>query len=201
MLQKIPISLIILRFAIAFVAPYIAYQNGHYASVILFWLMIAGFLSDFFDGYSARLLSVSTERLRRLDTTVDRFFWVGLLASIVLLYPDFIASKLILISIIITFEIVNHLLCLLRFKKGLALHAIIAKFWGISLVLAFSDLLLTGHSAYLFDASLILGIIAQTEGFLIVLVLREWNHDIPTLVHAIKIRQGKEIKRHKIFNG
>jgi len=32
-------------------------------------------------------------------------------------------------------------------------------------------------------------------------ILKDWTNDIPSLYHAVLIRKGKEIKRHKLFNG
>ena len=35
----------------------------------------------------------------------------------------------------------------------------------------------------------------------ILIVLKEWTNDVPTVYHSYKLRKGLPIKRHKLFNG
>lgn len=39
--------------------------------------------------------------------------------------------------------------------------------------------------------TVILGLIAQIEGLLISVALPVWTHDVPTLIHALRIRNSR----------
>ncbi len=200
-LIKIPLTLVILRLIIGFVIMLLStIHNADYSNLI-FLLIVIGFLTDFFDGYIARLLNISTQFLRRLDTIVDRFFWLSILFAVWKLHSDFLETKLLWIFIVLALEVLNYLISFLRFKREISTHAILSKIWAITLLLAFCDLILNGHSHYLFDIALAVGVISRLDTGLIMLILPKWDHDIPTFYHAIMIRNGKEIKRMKLFNG
>lgn len=32
-------------------------------------------------------------------------------------------------------------------------------------------------------------------------ILKKWTNDVPSFYHSLQLRRGKEIKRHKMFNG
>ncbi|WP_374164563.1 hypothetical protein [Arcticibacter sp. MXS-1] len=46
-----------------------------------------------------------------------------------------------------------------------------------------------------------LGIVSRIENLAILLLLKSWESDIPSVVHALQRRRGKDIKRNKLFNG
>jgi CDP-diacylglycerol--glycerol-3-phosphate 3-phosphatidyltransferase len=46
-----------------------------------------------------------------------------------------------------------------------------------------------------------IGILTRVEVIAILLVLKEWTNDVPTLYHAVRLRQNKLIRRNKFFNG
>lgn len=199
-LTKLPISLIILRLLSGFLMIFLSLRHVDYSTVI-FYLIIFGFLTDFFDGFIARLLKISTQFLCRFDTIVDRIFWLSVLFAVWRLSTGFIQTKYREIGLVLTLEAVNYLISFIRFKKEISTHAILSKLWAVSLLVAFCDLVLNGSSRYLFDIMIILGIISRLDTGLIMLILPKWDHDIPTFYHAILIRKGKKIKRYKLFNG
>lgn len=41
----------------------------------------------------------------------------------------------------------------------------------------------------------------KLEIMVVLLILKEWTNDVPGIYHAILLRQGKTIKRNKLFNG
>jgi CDP-diacylglycerol---glycerol-3-phosphate 3-phosphatidyltransferase len=200
-INKIPLFLIISRIIIGIIIFLISFSNIPAYRVLVFWLVIIGFLSDFLDGYIARLLNVSTHFLRRMDTIVDRFFWLSVLCGVWNLTSDFIIDRKYWILLVLGLEVLNYLISFIRFRKEISTHAILSKLWAVTLLLGFCDLILHGKSSYLFDLSLIFGIISRIDTGLIMLLLPRWDHDIPSFYHAIMIRNGKEIRRFKIFNG
>jgi phosphatidylglycerophosphate synthase len=171
------------------------------ARITICWLIIAGFLSDFLDGYIARLLHISTQKLRRMDTIVDRVFWLSVLYAVWMLAPGFLIARKYTILLVLGLEALNYLISFVRFRKEIATHAILSKLWAVTLLVGFCDLVLHGNSPFLFDTSIVFGVVSRIDTGLIMLILPRWDHDIPSVYHAILIRKGKEIKRLKIFNG
>jgi len=98
-------------------------------------------------------------------------------------------------------EVLNYSISLVRFKKEPCIHAIISKCWGITLLIAFTALIGFSYAGFPFYLSIFVGLLAELDVFLIIIILPQWTHDIPSAYHAWLIRQGKEIKRKKIFNG
>jgi CDP-diacylglycerol---glycerol-3-phosphate 3-phosphatidyltransferase len=193
--------LIISRVIIGIIIFLLVVSNNQESRIILFWLIIVGFLTDFFDGYIARLLGISNQKLRRLDTLVDRVFWLSILCAVWIISSSYIKTKMYWIILVLVLEIINYLISYIRFRKEISTHAILSKLWAVTLVLGFCDLVLNGQSKYLFDLTILFGIISRLDTGLIMLILPRWDHDIPSFYHAIKIRKGKEIKRIKLFNG
>jgi len=200
-LNKIPFMLVISRAIIGIIIFMISFTNVKANSLLILCLMIFGFLSDFFDGYMARLLGVSSQFLRRLDTIVDRIFWLSILYSAWILANDFLISRIYWIIFVLILEVINYLISFMRFRKEISTHALLSKFWAVSLLLGFCDLILHGSSSFLFDFALLLGVLSRIDTGLIMLILPRWDHDIPSFYHAIRIRNGKVIKRYRIFNG
>jgi CDP-diacylglycerol--glycerol-3-phosphate 3-phosphatidyltransferase len=163
--------------------------------------MILGLLTDIFDGIIARKLNISTVTLRKLDSIVDRFFWLMILVSCYLLYPEYIRSIVPSVGIILAFEALVFGISFIRFGKAPSPHNLISKAWGISVAVAFAVIILTGSSYYAFFTMFALAILSRTDSMLIYLLLRRWDHDIPSFYHAILIRNGKIITRNDLFNG
>jgi CDP-diacylglycerol--glycerol-3-phosphate 3-phosphatidyltransferase len=53
----------------------------------------------------------------------------------------------------------------------------------------------------LFQWCFYVGMISRLEIIAILFLLRRWTNDVPSVYHAVLLRKGKEIKRHKLFNG
>ncbi len=76
-MNKIPILLILSRLAIGFLMiALIIIQVENYPSIAVILLTI-GLLTDIFDGIIARKLNVSTQTLRRLDSSIDQIFFIS----------------------------------------------------------------------------------------------------------------------------
>lgn len=172
----------------------------HYQATITV-LIIAGLLSDIFDGIIARHLKISTEKLRRLDSSVDQFFWLCIIGCAYLVSPDFFRRHLVAIVVVLVLEASCYLLSFIKFGKEVATHAVASKLWTLSLFAFLIQLILTGNSFFLFYTCIYLGIATRLEIIAILFLLRRWTNDIPSVYHAILIRQGKPIKKHKLFNG
>jgi hypothetical protein len=63
------------------------------------------------------------------------------------------------------------------------------------------QIILQCQSTLLFETFFWMGVVTRMEIITIIITLKEWTNDVPTFYHSIKLRQGKQIKRHKMFNG
>jgi phosphatidylglycerophosphate synthase len=87
-MNKIPITLIFARLAIGLIIIWMsAIQVNHY-SVYAVILLSIGLLTDIFDGIIARKLNISTQTLRRLDSTIDQVFFISFAVATYIQCPD-----------------------------------------------------------------------------------------------------------------
>lgn len=163
--------------------------------------MYLGLLTDIFDGIIARRQHISNEKLRRLDSQTDMIFWLSIGIAAWLLRKDLLREHTIGVWTIIGMEILCYTVSIVKFKKETCTHSYLSKFWGISLLVAFTALIGFNTAGVYYYVCVILGFIAHLDVILIMLILPKWTHDIPSAFHAYKIRQGKEIKRNKYFHG
>ncbi|MEI6021437.1 MAG: CDP-alcohol phosphatidyltransferase family protein, partial [Bacteroidota bacterium] len=63
------------------------------------------------------------------------------------------------------------------------------------------SLLILGINGIHFKIALIIGAFVHIDRLLIYLLLKKWDHDIPSTFHAYQLSRGKNIRRNKLFNG
>jgi CDP-diacylglycerol--glycerol-3-phosphate 3-phosphatidyltransferase len=63
------------------------------------------------------------------------------------------------------------------------------------------EIVLHCKSTVLFSLCFYIGIASRIEILAILLVLKEWTNDVPSIYHALQLRKGKAIKRNTLFNG
>lgn len=197
---KTPILLIAFRFLLApaiLATSYFFSESGRIAIVIM---MYAGLLSDIFDGIIARNLGIATEKLRRLDSQVDMVFWVAIGISSWMLFPEPIKANAFPIILIFAMEAMCYLISFIRFGKEPCTHSFLAKMWGIALLIGFTSLIGFNTAGIPFLIAIIFGLVSHFDRILILLILPEWAHDIPSMYHAILIRKGIAFRKNKLFN-
>lgn len=200
-MKKLPIFLVYSRIAISPVMLLLAWFIGAEAGIAIIILALYGLISDIFDGIIARKLGVSTTFLRRLDSTADQIFWISILIATFMLAPHFLLQNWPQLALVVGLEIGAYLCCYFRFRKEIATHSILAKFWALTLCAVIVELNLTGNSGIIFQTCFYLGVISRLEIIAIVLTLKNWTNDVPSFYHAWQLRQGREIVRNKLFNG
>lgn len=199
-MKNIPIILIYSRIVIALIIGIITFLKIENFATFIVILMIVGLLTDVFDGIIARNLNISTKKLRVLDSNVDQFFWIITIASIFYLNFSFVKEHIIAISSILILELLAYIISLIKFKKTIATHSLLAKFWTITLLLFLIDLTLHGISSFLFLTCIIVGIISRLEIILIIIGLKKWTTDVTSIFAVKKINNGEPIKKSKLFN-
>jgi CDP-diacylglycerol--glycerol-3-phosphate 3-phosphatidyltransferase len=201
MKYKIPLILIYSRILFAALIIFLAVFKIDYYRGAIITLIIWGLLSDIFDGIIARRLNISTQKLRRLDSSIDQVFWVAILVSTYIISPIFFKTNLVLILIVVLLEVACYTISFIKFKKEVATHAIASKIWTLVLFATLLQVIATSNSIVLFYICFSLGVITRLEIIFILFILKDWTNDVPTVYHAVLIKKGKEIKRHKLFNG
>lgn len=198
--MTVPIALIIFRLLLAPIILLLAYYYGNQSNIMIVVLMYLGLLSDIFDGIIARKQGLSTEKLRRLDSQVDLVFWLSIGIATWILFPELIKTHRFAIISIIVLEALCYTISFIKFKKETCTHAFLSKLWGISLLIAFTSIIGFGHAGIPFKIAIILGIISQLDVVLILLILKNWTHDIPSAYHAYLIRNHIPFKKNRFLN-
>ncbi len=201
MKKSIPYLLIYFRLFAGLLIIGLSFQAASWFSGGAIILLSAGLLSDIADGIVARYLGVSSEKLRRLDSSVDQVFFISVCVATYIRCPQFFIEKQQQLLILLAAEAACYLICFLKFRKEVATHSIGAKLWTLSLFATLVQLILQCQSGLLFAICFWLGLITRLEIAAIILVLKKWANDVPTLFHAFKLRNNKAIRRHKLFNG
>ena len=66
---------------------------------------------------------------------------------------------------------------------------------------ALVQIVASGDSVLLFNLCFYTGILNKLEIIAMLLIIKKWHNDIPTVYHAVLLRKEKAIKRNKLFNG
>lgn len=201
MKKHLPITLIYIRLFLGFLLLCWALLDWPNFSLFSTLFISIGLVSDIFDGIIARKLNISTVNLRRLDSTIDQIFFCCVVIGVFIHCPNFLKSNWLSFSVLMVFEIATYLIAYIKFRKEVATHTLGAKFWTLLLVATLIEISFTCQSMFMYDVTIVLGILTRMEIILIFILLRKWTNDVPTFYHAILLRKGKTIKRNKLFNG
>jgi CDP-diacylglycerol--glycerol-3-phosphate 3-phosphatidyltransferase len=154
-------------------------------------VVLVAFVSDYFDGVIARRLGVASAELRHFDSRADLVFYATAAWAVWRLHPDVVRSVAIPALVVVGLDVARHIFDFAKFGSDVAYHAWSSKVWGLSLALALVLLMGFGISRPLVGITVILGLVAQIEGLLISVALPVWTHDVPTLIHALRIRNAR----------
>ncbi len=198
--KNIPFTLIILRLVLGLLLLLFYWLKVDHFKWYAISFLIIGLLSDIFDGIIARRLAVSTTLLRRWDSSVDLLFFACISLVSYLSCPQFFKDNATLILILVGSEILTYIISFAKFKKEIATHSIGAKIWTLFLFALLVELLLHCQSTILFQLTVWLGLLTRLEIIAIILTLKNWSNDIPSIYHAIQLRKGKAILKNKLFN-
>ena len=179
-------GLTVLRLLLAPVLVWLVYASA--PGVVFASVVLIAFVSDYFDGVIARRLGVASPELRHFDSRADLVFYATAAWAVWRLHPDVVRSVAAPGLVVVGLDVVRHIFDFAKFGRDVAYHAWSSKVWGLSLALALVLLMGFGVSQPFGGITVILGLIAQIEGLLISVALPVWTHDVPTLIHALRIR-------------
>ena len=145
------------------------FQDSIRIELVIF--MIVGLLSDVLDGIIARNQNVSTERLRRMDSQTDLIFWLCVGWCAWLLNPEIIVNNKFAIALIFLMETLTYVFSIAKFGKETCTHALLSKFWGITLLVAFVSMIGFGYGGISFFLAIFFGIVGHIDVYLIIYFL------------------------------
>jgi CDP-diacylglycerol--glycerol-3-phosphate 3-phosphatidyltransferase len=187
-LNLVPVALTAIR---ALLGPVVVLLATLHPSAVGFGVcLVLAFVSDIFDGIIARRLNIATPGLRRLDSLADSIFYVCATFAVWFLYPSQLADHMKALVALGALEVIRYVVDLRKFGREASYHMWSSKLWGIALFCGFFSLLALGSSGFAVAAAIYVGIVADIEGLLISCLLVQWRTDVPSLVHAYRIRRG-----------
>jgi CDP-diacylglycerol--glycerol-3-phosphate 3-phosphatidyltransferase len=186
--HKIPVGLTLLRAALGPLVLLCALLKP--MAAVFGACLVVAFLSDVFDGVIARRLQIATARIRRLDSIADSVFYVSAGIAAFLLYPQAVRQRAAPLAVLVALELLRYAVDYAKFRRETAYHMWSSKAWGLALFAGFLSLLGFGHAGMPVSLAIYAGIVADVEGLLISLVLPHWRHDVPTVLHALRMRRA-----------
>jgi len=187
-IRRIPLALVGLRAASAPIVILLAvYRPTQFAFGCL---LLLAFLSDIFDGVIARRLHIATPMLRRLDSIADSVFYLAALFAAWYLHAAALHAHLTALLVLAGLEVGRYAFDLLKFKREASYHMWSSKLWGICLFVGCFALLALNRSGIAVAVAIYVGIVADIEGLLISMILPQWRTDVPTFVHALRLRDA-----------
>lgn len=185
--KYVPWALITLRAALA--PGIILISQLSSSEMLLAAIVVLALVSDVYDGLLARRWHVDTPRLRRCDTGADTLFYLAVIVVLAMRYPAIASRMSFLFAALIAVEIGQHAFALFKFRRNASYHSILAKTWGLLLASAVIGLFAFGINNWYLHFAVAWGILCNVEGFIMSLLLPTWQRDVPTLVHAWRLRK------------
>lgn len=197
--HKIPHTLLYSRLVVAILI--IVFSFIKISPMIIVSLSVYAIVSDVFDGMLARHLKISTIEMRQLDTKIDTVFWFSCLFYLCVQQTQFLKAHIVGLFILVFSELFIIVFGKLKFNERISYHTILSKCWALCLLWFFIDIVLNSTCGFSFTISFWYGLFVQCEILLIAIILKSNHTDVPSVLQAIKLRKGGEIRRNRFFNG
>jgi len=134
-------------------------------------ILVAGTLSDIFDGILARRLGVATPALRRYDSTTDVIYYLFLLATAWVARREVLVAAAWAIAILLFSETLLVAVSFARFRTYPATHSYLAKAYGLCLLGGCVALLVFNAGDWVILSVVVVGLAANAEILAIHLLL------------------------------
>ena len=103
-MKHIPALLIFSRLAIGVLIIVLSVLQINHYNAIAISLLTIGLLTDIVDGIIARRLNISTQKLRRLDSSVDQVFFICVAIATYIQCPVFFKENALRLILLFSFE-------------------------------------------------------------------------------------------------
>jgi len=193
MKRLIPWMLVMSRILLAPVAIWLAI--AHFSKPVWMGQFAFAALSDWLDGKLARRWGSATPGLRQADSIADTVYVLAIAVSLWISHPAIMVAHRWGIGLVIALELLRYPLDWWRFGRGASYHALSAKLFGVSLLVAVSAIMVFDYAGPFLWIALLIGVVSELEGIVISLVLPRWTHDVNSIRMALALRaRGPEGK-------
>ena len=179
MKRHLPFALTTLRLLLGLVALLCALAQV--PRLVYLPILLAGTLSDIFDGILARKFGVATPALRRYDSITDIIYYLFTLVVAWMLCRPVITGNLWLVALMLLSEAGCILVCLIRFGKFPATHSYLAKFYALCLPGCLISLLVFDAGSWAMVTVAVVALVTNSEIIAIHLLLNFPPVDVPSI--------------------
>jgi phosphatidylglycerophosphate synthase len=183
-LLAIPLSLTLLRLVLGPVAIWLALAGA--ARGIFALVLIAGLLSDYYDGALARRFGVARPWLRRLDSTVDIAFYLSIAVVAYLLEQATVMTAIGAVIALVASDLACILASLLKFRSLPGTHTYSAKAYGVALFACSLGVLCFSWGPWAIWLLGAFGLVANTESLAIILLSAEPPIDVASVFRRVR---------------
>jgi CDP-diacylglycerol--glycerol-3-phosphate 3-phosphatidyltransferase len=177
--RHLPFALTTLRLLLGPVA--LACSLGGVGGWVFVPLLLAGTLSDIFDGVLARRFGVATPALRRYDSITDVIYYLFILACLWLRCRPVVLDNVAAIAAILLSEVAVIVVCAVKFGKYPATHSWLAKFYGLCLLGALMALLAFAAGRWAVLGLMMVALITNLEIIVMHLLARQPPVDVKSI--------------------
>src|SRR5262249_48535623 len=91
---------------------------------------------------------------------------------------------------LIRVEVLHHAFAAAKYGRHASYHSVLSKIWGLLMAAAMIALLGFGVDNWFMDFTIVWGILCNLQGLAMSLLLPTWQRDVPTLLHAWRLRNN-----------
>lgn len=176
------------RFLLIFILLGLA-GNGHH--LLFLSVLIVSLVTDALDGYLARKLNQMTELGAKLDSWADAATWLALPLCAWWLRPGVIREEAVWLAAGIGSYLVSILFGFAKYRRLISYHT-----WGAKalsgLVGAAVLVFFANGPGWVFRVVMPIVTLSAIEEMVMTTVLPTWHTNVPTLWHALRLRQQRQ---------
>ena len=187
MKRRIPSALVWLRVALAPTVVALAFSRASGGWIVA--ALVVALVSDVYDGVLARRWGVATARLRVADSVADSFFYLCVLGAVLVRHPEVVRIHAVGLALLLGLEAARVVFDVLKYRRVASYHMWSAKVWGAVLAVGLVALFGWEATGWPVELAIWLGVLTNLEGLAASVVLSGWHHDIPSLVHALRVQR------------
>ncbi len=174
-----------------FLAPVLLMAGMTGREDLFLWGFAGSLLTDFLDGFLARLLDQQSKLGSQLDTIGDVLTGAVVILGGLLLWPDLIRYEAGWFAALVVMLASSGLVTLLAYRHLPSYHTWCAKLSTAVLGLGVW-VLFSGLTPWVFRAGVIVLVISAIEEIAITLILPAWRPNVPHIFYAVKLRNAAE---------
>jgi CDP-diacylglycerol--glycerol-3-phosphate 3-phosphatidyltransferase len=180
----IPLALTLLRLVLG---PFsIALALGGASRWVFSAILVAGLVSDIYDGVIARKLGVDHAWLRRFDSVTDAIFYFCIIVTAFIVAKPVMVGCLLPVACLVVLELAGNALSLVKFGVLPATHCYSAKLYGIALFISSSAVLSFGAGSWILWGLLAFGVLSNTETLAVLWLANEAPVDVKSIIHHLR---------------